>query len=55
MADDPEEDIDVKEEEGIGQQKWVMIAPCPNRRESLSTTGLVVEECEVEENGGKGS
>lgn len=32
LADDPEEDIDVEEEEDVGQQERVVVAPIPKRR-----------------------
>lgn len=53
VADEPEEDIDVEEEENVGQKKRVISAPCPQRRKSsiLTDAGMImVKEGEVEEN-----
>jgi hypothetical protein len=29
LTNEPEEDIDIEEEKGIGKEKRVVIAPCP--------------------------
>lgn len=57
---DPEEDVDVEEEEGVGQEKRVVKAPAPERRQAIAAIGngdgvRVFEEGQVEENGGERS
>lgn len=49
MADEPEDKVDIEEEECIHQQKRMVIAPFPE----TATTTTVAEETEVKENGGK--
>lgn len=60
LTDGPEEDVDVEEEEGVGQEKRVVEAPAPERREATaaiagSDGAGAFEEGQVEENGGEGS
>lgn len=60
LTDGPEEDVDVEEEEGVGQEKRVAKAPTPERREAIGAIAIagsdrVFEEGQVEENGGERS
>lgn len=52
-ADDPKEDIDVEEEEGVDQEERVLVAPCPQWGDQSWGVGfalrvVVAEEGEVE-------
>lgn len=49
----PEKYVDVEEEEEVGEQNGVVVAPSPERRERgcRSHGGAVAEEGEIEENG----
>lgn len=54
QANDPEEDSDVEEQEGIGKQEGVVIAPWPDVSISVKYCRvIVVVEGEIEEYGGK--
>lgn len=49
----PEENVDVEEEEEVGQQNGVVVAPCPEGGERVCGIGggPAAEEGEVEEDG----
>lgn len=51
-ANEPEEKIDIEEEECIDQQKRMVIAPFPETATATTTT-TVAEETKIKENGGK--
>lgn len=53
LTDDPEENIDIEEEEGVDQKKRVVDAPWPERRECSAiyvACFVMVNEVEIEEN-----